>query len=184
MMRNMYINPKLNPLIKFTSSCRSTGFKDIFSSNISQIITKTIPISMRIVIRYNETGYPVLWQQYDQTVCPYQVTYVFQSKSTHCSSLNVKELLARSRHEIWSLSDCNWTHTRNHLVHRQTLNHLAKLAILINEIIELCCEYLSVQCIWLYILIMSRMHFRVNPHSIVAWISRNSLLEAGAKSEV
>ena len=25
--------------------------------------------------------------------------------------------------------------------------------------------------------------FRVNPHSIVSWMSRNSLLEAGAKSE-
>ena len=25
--------------------------------------------------------------------------------------------------------------------------------------------------------------FRVNPHSIVGWMSRNSLLEAGAKSE-
>ena len=32
---------------------------------------------------------------------------------------------------------------------------------------------------WLYVLIMSRTHFRVNPHSIVAWMSRNSLLEAG-----
>ena len=31
---------------------------------------------------------------------------------------------------------------------------------------------------------MSRTRFRVNPHSIVAWMSRNSLLEAGAKSEV
>ena len=50
--------------------------------------------------------------------------------------------------------------------------------------IELCCEYLSVGFIWLYILIMSRTRFRVNPHSIVAWISRNSLLETGAKSEV
>ena len=37
---------------------------------------------------------------------------------------------------------------------------------------------------WLYVLIMSRTRFRVNPHSIVAWISRNSLLETGAKSEV
>ena len=26
------------------------------------------------------------------------------------------------------LSDCNWTRTHNHLVHKQTLNHLAKLA--------------------------------------------------------
>ena len=105
-------------------------------------------------------------QQYDQTVCSYQLTYIFQSKSTLCGCLNVKELLARCRHEIWSLSDCNWTRTHNHLVHKQTLNHLAKLAIfLVNEIIELCCEYLSVRCIWLYLLIMSCMHFRVNPHS-------------------
>ena len=36
---------------------------------------------------------------------------------------------------------------------------------------------------WLYVLVISRTCFRVNPHSIVAWMSRNSLLEAGAKSE-
>ena len=34
----------------------------------------------------------------------------------------------------------------------------------------------------LYVLIMSRTHFRVNPLSIVAWMSRNSLLEADSKS--
>ena len=38
--------------------------------------------------------------------------------------------------------------------------------------------------LWLYVLIMSRTRFRVNPHSIVAWMSRNFLLEAGTKSEV
>ena len=38
--------------------------------------------------------------------------------------------------------------------------------------------------IGLYVLIMSFMRFRVNPHSIVAWMSRDILLEAGAKSEV
>ena len=37
---------------------------------------------------------------------------------------------------------------------------------------------------WLYVLVMSRTRFRVNRHSIVPWMSRNSLLEAGAKSEV
>ena len=31
------------------------------------------------------------------------------------SCLNIKELLVRSRREIWSLSDCNWTRTHNHL---------------------------------------------------------------------
>ena len=35
------------------------------------------------------------------------------------------------------------------------------------QMIELCYEYLSVWCIWLYVLIMSRTRFRVNPHSIV-----------------
>ena len=33
--------------------------------------------------------------------------------------------------------------------------------------IELCCEYLSVQCIWLYVVITSRTSFWVNLHSIV-----------------
>ena len=33
---------------------------------------------------------------------------------------------------------------------------------------------------WLYVLVMSHTSFRVNPHSIIAWMSSNSLLEAGA----
>ena len=41
---------------------------------------------------------------------------------------NVKKLLAWSRRHIWSLSDSNWIWTHNHLVRKQTLNHLAKLA--------------------------------------------------------
>ena len=49
------------------------------------------------------------------TACSYHVTYAFQSESTLCSYLNVKELLARNRHEIWRLSDCNRTWTHNHL---------------------------------------------------------------------
>ena len=63
------------------------------------------------------------------------------------------------------LLDCNGTRTHSHLGRKRTLNHLAKLA----KIIELCYEYLSVRSIWLHVLIMSRAHFRVNPHSI--WLS-------------
>ena len=33
--------------------------------------------------------------------------------------------------------------------------------------IEPCCEYLSVPCVWLYVIIISGTSFRVNPHSIV-----------------
>ena len=60
------------------------------------------------------------------TVCPCHVTYKFQSESTLYSCLNVKELLSRSKRKSWSLSDCNWTRTHNHLFHKRTLNHLAK----------------------------------------------------------
>ena len=51
-MRDIYISSNLNPLTKFTSSSRSFKFKDILPWIISQVITKTIPISTRIVISY------------------------------------------------------------------------------------------------------------------------------------
>ena len=51
-MRGIYINSNLNPLIKLTSSSRRTEFIDILPWNISQMITKTIPISTRIVISH------------------------------------------------------------------------------------------------------------------------------------
>ena len=42
--------------------------------------------------------------------------------------MNVEELLAWSRRNIWSLSDSNVIRTHNHLVRKRRLNHLAKLA--------------------------------------------------------
>ena len=61
-------------------------------------------------------------------VCSYHVMYAFQGKSTFHSCLKVKELLPGNRHDIWSLSDSNGIETHNHLVHKWTLNHLAKQA--------------------------------------------------------
>ena len=52
MTRDIYINSNLNPLAKSTSGNRSTEFKDILPWNISQMITKTVPISTRIVKSY------------------------------------------------------------------------------------------------------------------------------------
>ena len=37
---------------------------------------------------------------------------------------------------------------------------------------------------WLYVLIMSRTRYRVNLHPIVAWMSKNSLLETDAISKI
>ena len=56
-------------------------------------------------------------------------TYAFQCESTLYSCLNVKELFAQNKHNIWSLSDSNTIQTHNHIVCKQTLNHLVKLAI-------------------------------------------------------
>ena len=51
-MRDIYIISSLNPLTKFTSISISTELKDILLWTISQMITKTILISTRIVISY------------------------------------------------------------------------------------------------------------------------------------
>ena len=61
------------------------------------------------------------------TICHSHITYAFQSESTLYSCLNIKELLARNRRDIWSLSDTNGIRTHNHLVRKRTPNYLAKL---------------------------------------------------------
>ena len=58
----------------------------------------------------------------------FYVTCTFYSESILCSFLNVKERLARTRRDIWELSDCNRSWTHNHLVRKWTLDHLPKLA--------------------------------------------------------
>ena len=70
--------------------------------------------------------------------------------------LNVKELLTRSRHLIWSLSDSNDIQTHNHIVHKRTLNHLAKLASLAK-----CLSVgLRTLCLWVRISLLSLNSFR------------------------
>ena len=66
----------------------------------------------------------VIYSERVITVCSCHVTYPCQIESILYSCLNVKELLAQSRRQIWSLSDCNWTKTHNHLVRKRTLNDL------------------------------------------------------------
>ena len=60
-MRDIYINSNPNSLPKFTSSSRNTKLKDILPWNISQMIMKIIPISMRIVISYAMKWGLLLW---------------------------------------------------------------------------------------------------------------------------
>ena len=59
------------------------------------------------------------------------------------------------------LGDSNRSGTHNYLVDKQTQAFSQT-----GQMTDLCCEYLSVRCIWLYV-IMSRTSFRVNLQYIV-----------------
>ena len=96
------------------------------------------------------------------TVCSYHVTYTFQSESTLRGCLSVKELLAQSRGEIWSLGDCNWTRTHNDLVHKRTLNHLDKLAKWFSVRFWTKSLWVWVQLQSLKVFFLSKMLYKVN----------------------
>ena len=55
MMKDVQVNSNLNPVIKFTSSSNM-----FLSRNIPQMITKTVPISMRMVNAMQWNGHPVV----------------------------------------------------------------------------------------------------------------------------
>ena len=99
------------------------------------------------------------------TECYYHVPDAFQIESTLYSCLNVKELLIWHRHNTWSSSESNMSQTHNHSVFKQTLNHLAKLAKWLSCVVS---TYLDGA--FDYVIIMSCTHFRVNLHSIIAWM--------------
>ena len=69
------------------------------------------------VLKEQTFGMKINRQTKSMTVCSCHVMNVFQSETALYSCLNVKEPLTQSRCKIWSLSDCNWTRTRNYLVH-------------------------------------------------------------------
>ena len=61
---DIHINSNLCSLTKFTSSSRSTEFEDTLKWNISQIITKIITVSTRIVMSYAMKQGILLWIQW------------------------------------------------------------------------------------------------------------------------
>ena len=84
------------------------------------------------------------------TVICYYVMYAFQSESTLYSCLNIKEV-------NWQQWDSDPLSSK---MNSQPFSETS-------QIIELFCEYLFVQCIWLYVIIMSCTCFKVNLHSVV-----------------
>ena len=121
-----------------------------------------------VVRTYLYGGFDCMLSSYNVPISEQIIVYIW---------LNVKELRAQYRRYIFSLSDCNGARTHYYLVCKRTLNHLAKLTEWLSWVASTYCKYL---CVWLYVIIMSRAHFRVNPHWIFARMSTNSLLETDA----
>ena len=86
----------------------------------------------------------------------------FQSESTLYSCLNVKELLARNRREIWSLSDYNGTWTHNYLIHKQTLNGWMFIYKLSGCGFESCCSHLNLKSVLIKLLDIRNQSMREN----------------------
>ena len=61
-------------------------------------------------------------------VCYYHLTYVFHCESTLYSCLNVKDVIAQNRCNIYNLSDSNGIRTHSHWARKRTLKNLAKLS--------------------------------------------------------
>ena len=65
--------------------------------------------------------------------------------------MNPHSIIAWMSRNSWSLSNCNVTRIHNHLVHKRTLNHLAKLTLRI--------KWLWVRVPWQSLKLMSSIHF-------------------------
>ena len=113
-----------------------------------------------------------------------------QSESIFYRCLNVKELLPRSRREIWSLSDCNWIWNHHHLVHERTLNHLAKLVKWLSCVVRTYlygafdCMFLSCDVRvseWIHILSLTDYRgtpcWKQAPNLKFKWLQVDSILE-------
>ena len=109
-MRDIYINSNLNQLTKFTSSSRSTDFKNILTWNISQIITKTVPISTRIV-KSNERRWGIpLWISWKINInWDNNMIRISQRRENHVEQILVSEKRKKfKRAGLWESQSDIW----------------------------------------------------------------------------
>ena len=83
----------------------------------------------------------------------------------------------------WSLSDCNWARTHNHLVHKRTLNHLVKPAKVVEGLSPVVVTINeSVSCkLWARLLVGSRIglhYIKLHYQSILFQFCKQSKVKA------
>ena len=141
-----------------------------------QLIKRSDIFNLIFNILSSEVTYIVNIQR-KYTVCSYHVTYAFQIESTMYSCLNVKKPLVRNRCDIWNLSDCNGTWTQNHLVCKQTLNRLAKLASLAKWL----SVHLWTEVLWVWVLLQSLTENTVC--TFLPWILKGHYINNSLKDQ-
>ena len=138
-MRDIYINSNLNPLTKFTNSSRSTKFKDIILWKTSQMITKIIPISTRIVISYAMKQGILVW-----VYCKFNGNWdnnmikISQWRESHCrtntsvkrkkyiqKSMTVRVTVRDSSRKVNYLSKVVWDYNKVYQVYQFHQNRSA-----------------------------------------------------------
>ena len=97
------------------------------------------------------------------TVCYYHFIYEFQSESTlhilpECEVTPCSKQTPYMKFK-WEQRDSN----QQPLITKTNTQNFRKTG----QMSEECCDHFSVQWIWLYVIIMSRTSFKVNPHHIV-----------------
>ena len=117
--RDICISSNLNPLTKFNSSSRDTEFNYILPWNITQMITKTISISARIVISYAmKRGIPLrIWKvngNWDNNM-----TRITQWRERHCGT-NTSIRRKKEIQKIRTVRVTGWDPSRK-------VNHLSKV---------------------------------------------------------
>ena len=166
--------------IKIKSVLKDNCSKNFWSLSLSEKLQTCRNLNICLgTTRCFTINYLILAGAIVIAVCSYHVTYAFENESTHCSCLNVNELLAQSRRNIRSLSDCSRTRTHNNLICKRTLSHPAKLVKWLSCVVSTYYTVHLTVCSYIFM-----YAFRLNPYSTVAWMSRNSLLKTSMISEV
>ena len=137
---NMYTFHAVNSIIKHFSGwemskeLNNIGHKIYAKQNSHERLYATL------ILKCCNALHPSCWHWWLQVwptswrFCKFRYSLVFLSchmtalrESSSWSCLNVKDLFAGNKHDIWNLNDCNWAQTCNYLVHSQKLNQLPKL---------------------------------------------------------
>ena len=117
---DIYRYYNLNTFTEFTSSSKSIKFKDILPWNISQMITKTAPISTRIIISYAMKRGILFWvwqkvnRNWDNSMIR-----ISEWRKSHCrtnTSVRRKKQIQKSRTARTKVRDAS-----------RKVNHLSKV---------------------------------------------------------